>query len=144
MDKSLRQLIDNAPDAILIADRQGRIRFWNIGAVQMFGYTVNEAMGQSLDLIIPENLRMRHWDGYLRVMASGQTKYTSGLLTSPGMRKDGVRLSLEFSIVLLRDEHGEVESCASIMRDVTSRWQREKKMKERLQACESKCLGKSV
>lgn len=102
----------------------------------MFGYSAAEALGQSLDLIIPENLRARHWQGYLRVMDTGQTKYQTERLTSPGVRKDGSRLSLEFSIVLLHDEQGGIEGCATVMRDVTARWQKEKERKERLANCE--------
>ena len=136
MDKALKQLIENTADAILVADRQGLIRYWNIGAERMFGYSAAEAVGQSLDLIIPENLRARHWQGYLRVMETGQTKYLTERLTSPGARKDGSRLSLEFSMVLLRDEQGGVEGCATIMRDVTERWYKEKELKERLANCE--------
>jgi len=138
MDKLLKQLVNNAPDAMLISDREGIIRFWNSGAEQMFGYTAAEAVGQSLDLFIPENLRGRHWEGYHRVMASGETKYKTGLLSSPGIRKDGVRVSLEFSMVLLRDEAGAITGCASIMRDITERWKKEKELKERLAACEAK------
>ena len=136
MDKALKQLIENTADAILVADRQGLIRYWNIGAERMFGYSAAEAVAQSLDLIIPENLRARHWQGYLRVMETGQTKYLTERLTSPGARKDGSRLSLEFSMVLLRDEQGGVEGCATIMRDVTERWYKEKELKERLANCE--------
>ena len=141
MDSLLRQLLNDAPDAILISDREGVIRFWNSGAEQMFGHTAAEAVGQSLDLIIPENLRGRHWEGYRRVMASGETKYKTGLLSSPGLRKDGSRVSLEFSMVLLRDEAGEMQGCASIMRDVTVRWMKEKELKERLSVCETKLAG---
>lgn len=138
MDRLLNQLINDAPDAIIISDQEGVIRFWNRGAEQMFGHTASEAVGQSLDLIIPENLRKRHWDGYNRVMASGETKYKTGLLSSPGVKKNGSRVSLEFSMVLLHDEAGNLQGCASIMRDVTERWKREKEMKERLAACEAK------
>lgn len=141
MDSLLTQLVNDAPDAILIADRGGVIRFWNKGAEQMFGYTAAEAVDQSLDLIIPENLRARHWEGYWRVMASGETKYQTGLLSSPGVRKDGRRVSLEFSMILLRDAGGALEGCASIMRDVTERWQKEKELKERLAACEATRAG---
>lgn len=137
MDSQLEQLLDNAPDAILISDREGIIRFWNRGAELLFGHAAAEAVGQSLDLIIPENLRARHWDGYHRVMASGETKYQTGLLSSPGVRKDGSRVSLEFSMVLLRDAAGAMTGCASIMRDVSERWQREKELKARLAACEA-------
>lgn len=136
MDRLLLQLLQDSPDAILIADRDGAIRFWNSGAERMFGHTATEALGQSLDLIIPENLRARHWQGYFRVMDTGQTKYLTERLTSPGVRKDGSRLSLEFSMVLLRDEQGGIEGCATIMRDVTARWQKEKELKERLANCE--------
>ena len=136
MDRLLWQLLQDSPDAILIADRDGAIRFWNSGAERMFGHTATEALGQSLDLIIPENLRARHWQGYFRVMNTGQTKYLTEKLTSPGVRKDGSRLSLEFSMVLLRDEQGGIEGCATIMRDVTARWQKEKELKERLANCE--------
>jgi len=143
MNRLLEQAVNNAPDALLVSDRQGIIRFWNSGAEQMFGYPAAEAIGQSLDLIIPENLRGRHWEGYHRVMASGETKYKTGLLSSPGVRKDGSRVSLEFSMVLLHDKAGVMTGCASIMRDVTQRWQKEKELKERLAACEAKLLGRT-
>ena len=138
MNRLLCQVINDAPDAILIADREGIITFWNSGAAQIFGHTAAEAVGQSLDLIIPENLRKRHWEGYWRVMAAGETKYQTGLLSSPGIRKDGTRVSLEFSMVLLRDATGGMQGCASIMRDVTERWHKEKELRERLAACEGK------
>lgn len=138
MNRLLQQLVSEAPDAILIADRDGVILFWNSGAERIFGYTATEAVGQSLDLIIPGNLRKRHWEGYRRVMAAGETKYHTGLLSSPGASKDGTRISLEFSMALLRNETGGMLGCASIMRDVTQRWQKENEMKERLAACESK------
>jgi PAS domain S-box-containing protein len=138
MDKLLQQLLDNAPDAILVADKDGVIRFWNSGAELLFGHSAEEAVGQSLDLIIPENLRRRHWEGYERVMASGETKYQTGLLATPGQRKDGSRVSLEFSMVLLRDGAGALQGVASIMRDVTAHWQKEKELKERLTSCEKK------
>ena len=144
MNRLLEQLVNDAPDAILLSDREGLIRFWNSGAEQMFGHTAAEAVGQSLDLIIPENMRGRHWEGYRRVMASGETKYKTGLLSSPGVRKDGSRVSLEFSMVLLRDEAGVMQGCASIMRDVTERWKKEKELKERLAVCETKLAGQVV
>jgi len=143
MDRLLWQLLQDSPDAILIAERDGAIRFWNSGAERMFGHTATEALGQSLDLIIPENLRARHWQGYFRVMNTGQTKYLTEKLTSPGVRKDGSRLSLEFSMVLLRDDQGGIEGCATIMRDVTARWQKEKELKERLATCEKQLSASS-
>lgn len=144
MDRLLEQVVNNVPDAILISDKEGIIRFWNSGAEQMFGHTAAEAVGRSLDLIIPENLRSRHWEGYWRVMASGDTKYKTGLLSSPGIRKNGTRVSLEFSMVLLYDETGAMQGCASVMRDVTERWKKEKELKERLSVCETRLAGTTV
>lgn len=141
MDRLLQQMMDEAPDAMLISDREGIIRYWNRGAELMFQHSAADAVGKSLDLIIPENLRSRHWEGFHRVMATGETKYKTGLLTSPGVRKDGSRLSLEFSMVLLRDETGAMTGCAAVMRDETERWQREKELKERLKTCEEKLAG---
>lgn len=135
MEKFLEQLLNDAPDAILLADKAGVISFWNTGAELIFGYSSTEAVGKSLDLIIPENLRGRHWEGYNRVMLTGETKYKTGLLSSPGIRKDGSRVSLEFSMILLRNESGKMEGCGAIMRDVTARWEREKELKEKLAAC---------
>ena len=134
----LQQTLDLSQDAILIADQQGIIRYWNAGAERILGYTADEAIGQSLNLFIPEKLRGRHWEGYYRVMASGETKYKTGLLSSPGIRKDGTQASLEFSMVLLKDKNGAMQGCASIMRDVTERWLKEKELKQRLAACESR------
>ena len=102
----------------------------------MFGYTEEEALGHSLDLIIPENLRSRHWEGYNRVMQSGSSHYSIDLLSAPALRKDGTRLSTEFSMVLVKDDSGKMLGVAAIVRDVTARWQREKELKERLKALE--------
>ena len=139
MDIYLEKLINDAPEAILISDKEGVITFWNSAAERLFGHTVTEALGQSLDLIIPENLRGRHWDGYWRVMATGETKYKTGLLSSPGVKKDGSRVSLECSMILLRDEKNNIQGCAAIMRDVTERWNKEKELKEKLSICLAKC-----
>lgn len=137
LENYLRQTLDRSQDAILIADREGIIRYWNAGAERILGFPASEALGQSLDLFIPEKLRGRHWEGYHRVMASGETKYVTGLLSSPGIRKDGTQVSLEFSMVLLKDENGMMQGCASIMRDVTERWLKEKELKQRLATCEA-------
>lgn len=137
LSKLLEQTVEQSADAILIADCEGIIRYWNTGAERMLGYIASDAVGQPLDLFIPEKLRGRHWEGYHRVMASGETKYKTGLLTSPGIRKDGSQVSLEFSMVLLKDEQGVMLGCASIMRDVTERWLKEKELKQRLATCEA-------
>jgi PAS domain S-box-containing protein len=129
-------IVAASSDAIMFADREGTIRLWNSGAERMFGFTAEEALGQSLDLIIPENLRGRHWDGYGRVMQSGSSHYSTDLLSAPALRKNGTRLSTEFSMVLVKDEAGEMLGVAAIIRDVTARWQREKELKDRIKVLE--------
>lgn len=132
------QIVQHTQDAVVFADRDGIIRLWNSGAEVMFGYRAEEAVGQTLDLIIPERLRARHWEGYRKVMATGVTHYGRELLKVPGIRKDGTRVSLEFSIVLLREKTGNLLGPAAIIRDVTERWEQEKSTKERLAALEAK------
>jgi PAS domain S-box-containing protein len=131
------QIIRESHDAVIFSDPEGIIRLWNRGAEQMFGYPAGEALGRNLDLIIPENLRARHWEGYGRVMATGSTKYGTDLLAAPGLCLDGSRKSLEFSMVILRDPEGAILGVAAVIRDVTARWLKEKKMRERLDALET-------
>lgn len=131
-----RQIVDLAPDAIMFADRQGIIRLWNQGAQRIFGFSAAQALGQSLDLIIPEKLRVRHWQGYHKTMASGETRYGTALLAVPAMRQGGERLSSEFSIVMLKDAAGHPLGVAAILRDVSERQQREKQLREQLASCQ--------
>jgi len=119
-----RTLVTEAADAIVLADSEGLIRFWNAGAERIFGYPAADALGRSLDLIIPENLRKRHWDGYRQTMRSGETRYGAGdILAVPALRRDGSRISVEFSIVPLRQEGGALGGIAAVMRDVTARFE---------------------
>ncbi len=131
------RIVQEASDAIMFSDRQGLIRLWNCGAERMFGYAASEAVGQSLDLIIPENLRGRHWDGYYRVMESGESRYSTEMLSAPALRRDGTRISTEFSMVMVKGDDGSVLGVAAVIRDVSTRWQREKELKERVRALES-------
>jgi PAS domain S-box-containing protein len=124
------------PEAVIFADQQGVVRLWNRAAETMFGYSAAEALGQSLDLIIPERFRARHWEGYRHVMATGVTSYGQRLLAVPAVRKDGERISIEFSIALLKDERGAVTGAAAVVRDVTARWQAEREVRRRLAALE--------
>ena len=129
----LSALVADADDAVIVADAEGAIRFWNRAAERMFGHACDEAIGQSLDLIIPEKLRPRHWDGYTRVMATGETEYAGRMLAVPAVRADGERISIEFTVTLLRDGSGGVWGIGAIVRDVTARWEQDRALKRELQ-----------
>ncbi|MGA1857140.1 PAS domain S-box protein [Azospirillum sp. 11R-A] len=127
-EEDLRQLgvalLNSPAEAIVYSDREGLIRFWNGGAERVFGFTAEEALGQSLDIIIPERQRQRHWEGYDEVMKTGVSRYGSGdLLSVPALRKDGSRISVEFTIVPLKDADGAMLGMASVMRDVSARFE---------------------
>lgn len=132
-----RQIIENSQDAILFADRDGIIDLWNSGAEAIFGYTKEDVRGKSLDLIVPEKLRQRHWDGYQKVMKTGKSRYGKELLKVPAIRKDGTSISVEFTIVLVRNQRNEIMGTAAIIRDVTERWKHEKELKQKLKLLES-------
>jgi PAS domain S-box-containing protein len=126
-------LLATRSDAIIAADRDRVIRFWNPGAERLFGHSADEALGRSLDLIIPERLRERHWQGYGRVMATGQSRYgESDVLAVPAQRKDGGTVSVEFTIVPLRDRAGHLIALAALLRDVTKRFEETRALKRRL------------
>jgi PAS domain S-box-containing protein len=119
-------------DAIVAADSDGVIRFWNPGAERIFGYARDEALGRSLDLIIPERLRQRHWEGYRKVMQTGQSRYgESDVLAVPALRKDGATISVEFTIVPLQ-ESGRLIAVVAIMRDVRKRFEETRALKRKL------------
>ena len=120
-------------DAIIATDRGGLIQIWNAGAERIFGYTAEEATGQSLDLIIPERLRSRHWQGYRQVIETGESRYGHGdLLSVPSMRKGGEKISVEFTIVPLKDEAGRMTGMPAVMRDVTLRFEEMKALRQKL------------
>jgi PAS domain S-box-containing protein len=126
-------LLNSGSDAIIATDREGLITFWNPGAERIFGFTAGEAVGRSLDLIIPENLRARHWSGFRQTMETGTSRYGHGdLLSVPGLTKDGRRISVEFTIVLLRSETQAVAGTVAVMRDVTKRFEELRELKRRL------------
>jgi PAS domain S-box-containing protein len=117
-------VLGSASDAVIASDSAGIVRFWNPGAERIFGFDRNEAIGRSLDIIIPERLRERHWTGYRRVVASGESRYGAGaVLAVPGIRKDGSQVSLEFTLIPLRGEAGDLVGMAAIVRDVTARFE---------------------
>ncbi len=138
IDWLCRRIVEDAGDAVLFADRDGIIRFWNAGAEATFGYTAAEAVGRSMDLIIPERLRGRHWEGWHKVMETGVTRYGRELLAVPAATKSGANLSVEFTIQLVRDDSGRIAGASAIVRDVTARWSRDKELKLRLKDLEAR------
>ena len=126
-------ILAGSADAIIATDRGGVIQIWNAGAERIFGYTAEEATGQSLDLIIPERLRSRHWQGYRHVIETGESRYGHGdLLSVPSMRKGGEKISVEFTIVPLKDEAGRMTGMAAVLRDVTVRFEEMKALRQKL------------
>jgi PAS domain S-box-containing protein len=128
-------LLQSAGDAIIATDTEGTILLWNAGATRIFGHSADEAIGQSLDLIIPENQRARHWAGYNEVMRTGKSRYAEGaMLAVPALRKDGKRISLEFTIVPLKDVSGTMQGMVAVLRDVTARFEELRDLRKRVAA----------
>jgi len=133
IDRLCLRLVREGPDAIIFADTAGVIRFWNRGAERIFGFAEAEALGLSLDIIIPENLRARHWAGFTATMHSGSTRYGAGeILAVPALRKDGRRISIEFTILPFRDDTARIIGIAAILRDVTARFEEMRALRRQL------------
>ena len=133
-----QQLVRSAGDAIVAADSAGSVIVWNPAAERIFGYTESEALGRSLDLIIPERLRQRHWEGYRHVMVTGQTRYGAEVLRVPALHKDGRTLSIAFTVALLDVAGSEGKVIAAIIRDETARWAEERALRQRVAELEGK------
>jgi PAS domain S-box-containing protein len=132
------QFVLAAGDAIIAADTGGSIVLWNPAAERIFGYTANEALGQSLDLIIPERFRGRHWEGYSQVMETGQTRYSTEVLRVPAVHKDGRTLSIAFTVALLDAPDTKARVIAATIRDETTRWNEERALRKRLAELEAR------
>ena len=129
------RILDGSPDAVLVCDRMGTVRYWNMAAERVFGFRETEAVGASMDLIIPDRLRARHWAGWETAMKNGATRYGEDqLLAVPALHKDGRQISIEFSIQLLKGPDGTVEWVVALIRDVTKQYDREKALRVRLNA----------
>src|SRR6476660_215443 len=129
---NLEQLVESVGDAVVVANASGAITLWNPAAQRMFGYTEPEAMGQSLDIIIPQRQQQRHWDGYNKTMETGLTRYGHDVLRVPAMHKDGHTLSIAFTVALLHSPDGKVAGIAAVVRDETSRFAEERALRKRL------------
>ncbi len=128
------RILDGSPDAVVVCDREGTVRFWNGAAERVFGFSRAEAVGSSLDLIIPERFRARHWSGWTAALTAGHSRYADGqILAVPALRKDGGNISIEFSIQLLSGHYG-IDWVIAVIRDVTERYARDKALREQIRA----------
>ena len=132
-----KQLVAAVGDAIVASDASGAMTLWNPAAERMFGFTEQEALGQSLDLIIPQRQQQRHWDGYHKTMETGVTKYGNDVLRVPAVHKDGHTLSIAFTVALLHAPDGKVSAIVAVIRDESSRFTEDRVMRKRLTELES-------
>lgn len=136
---SLADLVENAGDAVIVSDADGVIVVWNHAAERIFGFSADEAMGETLDLITPDRHRKRHWDGYAKSMETGETRYGGGeLLKVPALHKDGRKLSIAFTVGMLFGEDGKPSGVSAVIRDETERWAEERDLRKRVSELEAR------
>ena len=133
----MAQLVEAVGDAVMACDAGGAITLWNPASQRMFGYTEEEALGKSLDLIIPERLRKRHWEGYDKTMATGQTRYGTDVLRVPAVHKDGRSMSIAFTVAMLFSSDNKVSAIVAVIRDETARFAEERNLKKRVAELEA-------
>ena len=131
------ELVAAIGDAVIVSDPNGAITLWNAGAARMFGHSEAEALGQSLDMIIPGRQRQRHWDGYHKTMETGVTKYGADVLRVPALHKDGHTLSIAFTVSMLYTAEGKVSGIVAIVRDETKRFAEERELRKRVMELEA-------
>jgi PAS domain S-box-containing protein len=138
MSIDYQQVVKALGDAVVICDRDGVIRFWNAIAERLFGFAPTEALGSSLDLIIPERLRERHWAGFDKAIATGQTRYEHDVLSVPATHKDGRALSIAFTVGVLLGSERQVTGLVAVIRDDTKRFAEERDLRKRLAELEKR------
>ncbi|MGE5595371.1 MAG: PAS domain S-box protein [Hyphomicrobiales bacterium] len=136
-----RLLVEQAPDAIIFADRNGIIRIWNASAERVFGHPAEKAIGQSLDILIPESLREAHWRGFDRALEAGETKYKGQALPTKSFTADGRDIYVELSFGILKDASGAVIGATAHARDITERFQQDREMRRELRALREAAKG---
>jgi PAS domain S-box-containing protein len=133
----LTALVAAFGDGVVVSDAAGTIVYWNAAATRIFGFTEADALGRSLDLIIPPRQQGRHWEGYHKTMATGETRYGSEVLRVPALHKEGRPLSIAFTVALLHGADGGVAGIAAVVRDDTARWNEERALKARVRELEA-------
>jgi PAS domain S-box-containing protein len=132
-----RALIEQVADAVIFADREGRIRVWNAGAEAVFGYATDEVLGRRLDMLIPVRLRSVHWKAFDEAIATGQQKYGRESMTTRSVHKDGSDLYVDLSFALVTDGAGQVLGAVAMARDITSRFRADKESRRRIAELEA-------
>jgi PAS domain S-box-containing protein len=140
-DIDLNALVGAIGDAVVVSDREGKVIVWNPAAERMFGFTEAEALGQSMDMIIPERLRKRHWEGFDKSMATGTTRYGHDVLRVPAVDKAGRAMSIAFTVAMLFGPDGKVSAIASVIRDETSRFAEDRALRRRVIELEAQLAG---
>ena len=133
----LSKLVECVGDAIVVADANERIVLWNPAATRIFGYSEQEALGSTLDFIVPERQRQKHNEGYSKSMETGTTRYGTSLLKVPAKHKDGGTLSIAFSVGMLFDSNGKASGVVAVIRDETARFAEERALKKRISDLEN-------
>jgi PAS domain S-box-containing protein len=137
-----KALVAGIGDGVVVCDAKGAIIVWNGACERIFGFTEQDALGQSLDIIIPERQRQRHWDGYDKTMATGQTRYGNDLLRVPALHKEGKPLSIAFTVAMLYGDDGGVSAIIAVVRDETARWAEERALKAKVAQLEAAAAAK--
>lgn len=140
-DIDLNALVSAIGDAVVVSDPQGNVIVWNPAAERLFGFTEAEALGQSMDMIIPERLRKRHWEGFDKSMETGTTRYGHDVLRVPAVDKAGRALSIAFTVAMLFGPDGKVSAIASVIRDETSRFAEDRALRKRVVELEAQLAG---
>ena len=132
-----KALVESIGDAVIASDPSGAINLWNPSATRMFGFTEAEALGKSLDIIIPQRQQQRHWDGYHKTMETGVTRYGNDVLRVPAVHKDGHSLSIAFTVALLHAADGTISDIVAVVRDESNRFAEDRALRKRLMELEA-------
>ncbi len=138
-----KALVESIGDAVIASDPSGAINLWNPSATRMFGYTEAEALGKSLDIIIPQRQQQRHWDGYHKTMETGITRYGNDVLRVPAVHKDGHTLSIAFTVAMLHTPDGKISSIVAVVRDESARFAEDRALKKRLTELEMQAAAQA-
>ncbi len=138
-----RALLEQAPDAIIYADASGVIRSWNAAATRIFGFPAEEAIGQPLDIIIPEGFRERHWTAWERAAADSVTKYVGQSLPTRALHQSGEEFMVELSFAVVLSADGEAQGALATARDIRERWEEQRSARRRLRKLEGQLAAAS-